>query len=254
MPSLVRAVFPDWDVPAHVHALVTLRTGGFSHGNYQGFNLATHVGDNLAKVSKNRQLLQKQFNLPTEPYWLEQLHGTKVVELPLDTSSKCDAAWTRHLNTVCTVLTADCLAVFFYHSQENTVAVAHAGWRGLLSGIIENTISQMTLSPEHLQVWLGPAIGAEKFIVGKKVQQAFCDDDADAEKCFIKSNINNSDEDAPFFNADIYQLARGRLYNAGVEIVTGGDYCTLTETQSFFSYRRDGKTGRMANLIWLTES
>ena len=253
MSPRVEAIIPDWQVPNHVHALVTLRTAGFSQGNYQGFNLALHVGDKPQAVSKNRQLLLQAFQLPEKPYWLEQTHSTKVIELPVmqaDDIGNADAAWTNKPATVCAVLTADCLPVFFYHAEENKVAVAHAGWRGLANGVIEQTISKMTKTPELLKVWLGPAIGADEFEVGEEVKDIFCLIDPDADQCFRQAKKIAAKQ---HYLADIYQLAKRRLYNVGVTTISGGDYCTVSDEQRFFSYRRDGQTGRMASLIWLSE-
>ena len=260
MSDFAEILHPTWNVPEHVKAFVSLRKGGYSLGRYEGLNLATHVGDNNQHVERNRQLLTKQFSLPKQPTWLNQTHSTKIVELLADQKqlasnhkelvAEADAAWTQLNNEVCAVLTADCLPVFFYHHKENKVAVTHAGWRGLLNGIIENTITEMTSTPEYLEVWLGPAIGAEKFEVGEEVRAAFCDLDSGAEQCF---KFVKEVENKRYYLADIYQLAKRRLYNSGVTSISGGDFCTASDPRRFFSYRRDGETGRMVNLIWMTE-
>jgi len=251
--SKIKTITPNWDVPSHVNAYVTLRTGGFSQANYRGFNLATHVDDNIEHVKLNRQLLQNELELPSAPQWLEQTHSTQVVELSNSFSGqiiKADAAYTKLLDSVCVVMTADCLPLFLYHPEDKTVAVVHAGWRGLANGIIEKTIKKMTSTPEKMQVWLGPAIGPEKFEVGEEVRDIFCNVDTDAVECFKNSNLKNGKQ---HYLADIYRLATRRLYNMGVISVSGGDYCTMSDEQQFFSYRRDGETGRMASLIWLSE-
>ena len=251
--SKVHIIEPNWDVPSHVHAFSTQRRGGYSQGLYKGLNLATHVGDDIETVLLNRQLLKQSLLLPTEPFWLNQTHSTEVVELP-SSHIEADAAWTCKINTVCSVLTADCLPVFFYHSIENSIAVAHAGWRGLLNGILENTVKKMTASPDKLKVWLGPAIGTEQFEVGEEVKDAFCIQDATLESCF---EYTKRDSVKTYYRADIYRLAKRRLYNIGIESIFGGDYCTVSSTdedkrKQFYSYRRDGETGRIANLIWLS--
>lgn len=244
---------PNWDVPSHVHALTTQRRGGFSQGVYKGLNLGTHVGDELQRVKQNRNLVKQGLLLPTEPFWLNQTHSTDVIKLP-SINLDADAAWTNKSNTVCSVLTADCLPVFFYHTTENSIAVAHAGWRGLLNGILENTVKQMTSDSSQLKVWLGPAIGATEFEVGEEVKKAFCKQDATLQDCF---EYSKKDAIKTYYFADIYRLAKTRLYNAGVESIFGGDFCTVSSTDEdnhkrFYSYRRDGETGRMANLIWLS--
>jgi len=237
----LRSIQPDWKVPAHVKAMVTLRP----------FNFATHVNDNADAVAINRQLLMKEFDLPSEPCWLNQTHSTDVIELPsTQILPAVDAAWTNQKATVCVVLTADCLPVFFYHSKQDAIAVVHAGWRGLAGGIIEKTINAMTSTPEHLQVWLGPAIGANEFEVGEDVKDIFCKDEQEASLCFKPSTKTL---DKQHYLADIYCLAKKRLHNCGVNSISGGDFCTVSGAEQFFSYRRDGETGRMASLIWLSE-
>ncbi len=258
MSFSIDTIKPNWDVPDFIHSLVTLRSGGVSRGKYDSFNLASHVGDSVEAVLGNRQLLKKKFNLPAEPFWLEQTHSTNIVELPtleLNELKDTDAAWTGKANTICTVLTADCLPVFFYHPDKHRVAVAHAGWRGLADDILEKTIAAMTETPEQLKVWLGPAIGPEKFEVGEEVKDIFCktDDckvDDSSEDCFV---LSTSKAGKKHYLADIYRLAKRRLYNAGVISISGGDFCTVSDPQRFYSYRRDGQTGRMASLIWFSE-
>ena len=181
---------------------------------------------------------------------MNQTHSTTVLQLPNGNYDEpADAAWTSQEQVICAVLTADCLPVFFYHSKENKVAVSHAGWRGLLNGIIENTVHSMTSSAEHLKVWLGPAIGPDKFEVGEEVKNNFVQLNSMNIQCF--KLCNNSEEKNKYF-MDIYQLARIRLQSLGITSITGGEYCTVGDHNKFFSYRRDGETGRMANLIWLS--
>ncbi|RLA04962.1 MAG: peptidoglycan editing factor PgeF [Gammaproteobacteria bacterium] len=248
----VEFIAAGWDVPSHVHGLVTLKTGGYSKGVYQGLNLATHVGDDEQLVLKNRELLREQLALPRQPHWLNQTHSTEVIHLPLKTTVDADGAWTSQANIVCAVMTADCLPLFFYHPIEHKVAVIHAGWRGLANGIIEKAIQQITDNPEKLKVWLGPAIGPDVFEVGEEVKDIFCAKDPVANDCF-KLSLKESASNKKHYFADIYRLARQRLYNSGVTEISGGNFCTMTDKERFFSYRRDGETGRMASLIWISK-
>jgi len=245
-------IIPNWQVPDNVQAMVTLRTGGVSQGRFRAFNLATHVGDNPEHVRQNRQRLNQQYKLPSEPCWLEQTHSTTVVDLThheYQQPVSGDAAFTRSSQQVCVVLTADCLPVFLYEPVENVVAVIHAGWRELANGIIENTVTKMTSTPQKIQAWLGPAIGPEKFEVGEEVRDIFCDCDPQVTDCFVQTTCKN---DKRHYLTDIYKLAERRLNNIGIISISGGDYCTMSDAKRFYSYRRDGETGRMASLIWLS--
>lgn len=246
---------PGWEVPSHVHAVVTLRKGGYSEGPYEGFNLATHVGDSIETVSRNRQLLAEQLKLPSEPCWLNQTHSTRMVKLPLDGSDTkqppdADGAWTAESNRVCVVMTADCLPVFFYHPQDNSIAVVHAGWRGLADGILENAVQEMTSDAGGLTVWLGPAISQMQFEVGNEVMALFCRHDSEARHHFKPARTLG---DKQTYLADLQGLAKSRLKKMGITKITNSPACTAGETQRFYSYRRDGVTGRMASLIWMTE-
>ena len=234
---------PDWPAPDNVWALQTTRAGGISLAPYASMNLGDHVADDPLHVAANRQRLQPW--LPSEPVWMRQVHGTVVV--CADKASclpEADAAYARQPNTVCTVMTADCLPLLFCDRAGSVVAAAHAGWRGLLAGVIEATISDMAVAPGELMAWLGPAIGPEAFEVGVEVRQMFVDKDAAATQAFAPT-VNGK------WLADIYQLARGRLRQSGVNAVYGGQYCTYQDDERFFSYRRDGVTGRMASMVWL---
>lgn len=237
-------LIPDWPAPARVRALQTLRTGGRSVLPWNSFNLGDHVGDDPASVTSNRAELRH--HVPGEPLWLRQVHGVKVVdagEAVLD-APEADAAFARQSNAVCVVMTADCLPVLFCDRAGTTVAAAHAGWRGLVSGVLEETIKAMAVPAGELLVWLGPAIGPQCFEVGDEVRAAFLADDPEAGEAFIPSMPGK-------WLADIYALARRRLRRSGVEQIHGGGLCTVTDRERFFSYRRDGVTGRMATLIWL---
>lgn len=234
---------PDWPAPARVRALQTLRGGGVSLAPWDTFNLGQHVGDDPAHVAANRARLRE--HLPAEPCWLTQVHGIAAVDAEkCPKNEKADAAHTRRSNTVCVVMTADCLPVLFCDRAGTVVAAAHAGWRGLVGGVLESTMAAMGVPPDQLMTWLGPAIGPARFEVGDEVRAAFLADDAGAAAAFVAHAPGK-------WLADIYVLARRRLQRAGVEGIYGGGRCTVSDSGRFFSYRRDGVTGRMATLIWL---
>jgi YfiH family protein len=235
-------LIPDWPAPAHVRALQTLRTGGCSPAPWASFNLGDHVGDEPARVAANRAELRRQ--LPAEPLWLQQVHGTVVVDAAqAPQATTADASFANEPDQVCAVMTADCLPVLFCDRAGSVVAAAHAGWRGLLDGILESTIAAMQRPPADLLAWLGPAIGPERFEVGGEVRAAFVAHDAQAAGSFRQHGDK--------WLADIYSLARQRLQAAGVTNIHGGGRCTVSDAERYFSYRRDGVTGRMATLIWL---
>jgi YfiH family protein len=234
---------PDWPAPANVRALQTLRGSGCSPAPWNSFNLGEHVGDDPAHVAANRAALRA--HLPAEPLWLNQVHGNATVEGKNWPKSKsADASFSRQPGTVCVVMTADCLPVLFCDRAGTVVAAAHAGWRGLVGGVLEATIAGMAVPADQLLAWLGPAIGPRCFEVGDEVRSAFMADDAGAVACFVATAPGK-------WLADIYQLARRRLLRAGVAAIHGGDLCTVSDPARFFSYRRDGVTGRQASLIWL---
>jgi polyphenol oxidase len=238
-------IIPDWPAPANVRAAVTNRAGGVSHAPYDSFNLATHVGDDPAAVRENRARLRAALALPAEPLWLKQVHGVAVVDAAQGgTEPEADGAFAAHPGAVCAVLTADCLPVLLCNRAGTKVAALHAGWRGLAGGVIEAGVKAMGAAGSDLLAWLGPAIGPANFEVGPEVRAAFVQYDAQAAQAFRAAREGK-------FLADIYQLARQRLQRAGVMEVYGGGFCTVTERARFFSYRRDGATGRMASLIWL---
>ena len=244
-------ILPDWPVPAGVKACSTLRypnnVDSFSEGAFSGLNLSTHVGDDASQVRNNRQWLSETLVLPQIPIWLNQVHGTKVVNvLYAQQEQKADTAVAYSINSganICTVMTADCLPVLFCDMRGKSIAAAHAGWRGLLDGVLENTVSAMGDRPHMLMAWLGPAIGPKAFEVGMEVMEAFVGKQAGAANCFTQI-------DEYYWLADIYALARLRLEMVGVRDIYGGDYCSYTEKDRFYSYRRNGQTGRMASLIW----
>lgn len=239
----IEVLRPDWPAPANVHAASTLRAGGFSSGAFAGLNLGAHTGDAASTVAENRRLLRTALALPAEPQWLQQVHGTAVVALPAVEPPIADASFSTAADQVCVVLTADCLPVLFCDRAGRWVAAAHAGWRGLCAGVLEATIKTFASAPGEILAWLGPAIGPTAFEVGPEVRDAFCCHEARALEAF-----RPGEGDRLF--ADLYLLARQRLQAAGVRDIYGGDLCTYSDPQRFFSYRRDRDTGRQASLIW----
>ncbi len=235
---------PDWPASASVHAATTTRGGGVSAGAYASLNLGDHVGDAPAAVAENRRRVQAALGLPAAPAWLSQVHGTDVVDAAAGCGCAADAAVADRPGVVCAVLTADCLPLLLCDRAGSRVAAVHAGWRGLLAGVVEATLARLALPGSELLVWLGPAIGPDAFEVGPEVREAFLAVDTAAAAAFRPSPQGR-------WLADIYLLARQRLARCGVTAVYGGDRCTVHEAQRFYSYRRDGVTGRMASLIWL---
>lgn len=240
--------FLDWPAPPNVKACFTLRTGGESQPPYNCFNVGDHVGDCSDTVNRHRSQLPQAIKVQ-HISWLQQVHSTQVIDaevirIDVNDAVKADASTTKIPNIACCVMTADCLPVFFCDQAGTQVAVAHAGWRGLLDGVLENTVSRFA-SPANVLAYLGPAISQAAFEVGAEVRGAFVEKDSACEVFFIPSQQGGK------WMADLYGIARHRLSLAGVTQCYGGDRCTYTEPESFFSYRRDTITGRMANLIWL---
>lgn len=236
-------LIPDWPAPTAVRAACTTRQGGCSEGAYAAFNLGGHVGDDPVAVATNRRQLQTSLALPAEPIWLNQVHGSEVAQgSALVPGATADAAVTRRPGQVLAVLTADCLPVIFCTRESDRIGVAHAGWRGLAAGVLERTVA--ALGGAGVMAWLGPAIGLAHFEVGEEVRAAFLAADAEAAAAFIPGRESGK------WMADLYELARQRLAAAGVEQVFGGGRDTFADSAHFFSYRRDGQTGRMATLIW----
>lgn len=251
-PGAVRPelMFPSWPAPRWVRAVCTTRRGGVGEPPFDRQNLAAHVGDDAGAVRDNRATLKLALKLKRDPAWLDQVHGAIVVraENVTNVPSKADACVTSKPDHVCAVLVADCLPVLFCDRSGHRVAAAHAGWRGLSQGVLEATVGAMGVAPASVLAWLGPAIGPEKFEVGPEVREAFLCTDPGAEVCF-KPAAEGRPSDR--YLADIFALAKRRLAAAGVNQVHGGGICTVTEEESFFSHRRDGRTGRMAALIWM---
>ncbi len=277
MSILDHCIIPGWPAPARVKALQTTRQGGVSRAPYDSLNLGDHVGDNPLAVERNRMLLNTL--LPSEPVWLEQAHGMLVADADqagcgcdtlLTKSADCgssrmavppapdgstapcrggypqaDACIARHRTTVCVAMAADCLPLLLCDAKGSVVGAVHAGWKGLAAGVIEATVLAMGAAPQGLMAWLGPAISQEAFEVGEEVRAAFIAAQPQAASAFIPGQSGK-------WFADIYALARLRLDALGVTQIYGGDHCTYGEHEKFFSYRRDGATGRMGTFIWLT--
>lgn len=238
----------DWPAPQHIQAGATLRRPGHSQSPYAHFNLALHVGDDAGTVLANRALLKSHLHLPAEPCWLEQVHGVGVVDAGRQTEAvEADASCSHEPTKVCVVMTADCLPVLFCNRSGTTVAAAHAGWRGLANGVLEATVEQAGLIPAETLVWLGPGIGATVYEVGEEVRQAFLQQPMHDESAFVPNGPGK-------VLMDMYKLARQRLQALGISAVFGGEHCTFTQAEQFYSYRRDGQTGRMASLIWMDHS
>ncbi len=254
MSLLERCIIPNWPAPQNVKALQTTRTGGVSVAPYASLNLGDHVGDAPLAVARNRSLLEPL--LPGEPVWLRQEHGTEVVDAA---SAAClpqaDGCISSRAGAVCVVMTADCLPVLLCDGKGSVVGAAHAGWRGLCDGVIEKTVRAMNVPPDTLMAWLGPAIGARAFEVGEEVRAAFIARRPEAAAAFAPSpcppqpQAGKGNDDK--WLADICALARQRLNALGIARIYGGDLCTHTDQERFFSYRRDGATGRMGTFIWL---
>jgi YfiH family protein len=237
----------EWRKPAGVHAAFTTRLGGVSVAPWDSFNVAAHVGDSPESVAANRKLLRDKLRLVAEPAWLNQVHGVDVVDLDdaprSETPITGDASFTRAANRVCVIMVADCLPVLFASRDGQTIGAAHAGWRGLASGVLENTVRAMGVLPSELTSWLGPAISREHFEVGDEVREAFVKEDAAAASQFAPNSRGR-------WQADLPGLARLRLASLGVHEVSGGNWCTFAVSKRFYSHRRDGKGGRLAALIW----
>ncbi|NGO00346.1 peptidoglycan editing factor PgeF [Grimontia sp. S25] len=237
-------ITPDWPAPSRIKAVSTTRQGGVSPVPFDSLNLGDHVGDDSDLVVRNRQTLAEVMLMPTSPAWLNQVHGTEVVTLPLavDEVPDADAAFTGAQGQVCVVMTADCLPVLFCNEEGTQVGAAHAGWRGLVNGVLEQTLSKFD-EPSKVMAWLGPAIGPDAFEVGSEVREQFMAHDTAAEKAFKPHKDR--------WLADIYLLARQRLQSAGVTQIYGGEHCTVSAPETFFSYRRENRTGRQASCIWI---
>ncbi len=244
MSEQLEFLVPDWPAPPSVRAAMTTRRGGFSTGPYASFNLATHVGDDARAVAENRRRLRAALSLPSDPQWLDQVHGRRVAILSQPATGSADAAVAFAPGPVAAVLTADCLPVLLANRAGNRVGLAHAGWRGLVAGVIEATVDALATNPADLIAWLGPAIGPAAFEVGGEVRRMLVATQPESEADLRPGRGQK-------YLADLPGLARRRLAACGVTAVYGGGHCTVADPLRFYSYRRDGQTGRMAALIWL---
>lgn len=237
-------IYPNWPAPPGVQAISSTRIGGISVAPYDSLNLGAHVGDLPEAVAENRRRLVEQAALPREPAWLNQVHGVEVLRLDADAAGgqTADACWTGSAGVPCAVLTADCLPVLFCTRDGRHVAAAHAGWRGLVHGVLEATLTALPVPSSELLAWLGPAIGPAAFEVGEEVRAAFAAAAAEDAAHFTP--------DGERWRADLFGLARARLRRGGVGAVYGGGLCTHAQPSRFFSHRRDGRSGRMVSLIW----
>lgn len=239
---------PDWPAPPGVHAWTTQRAGGVSTGAYAALNLGTHVGDRAEHVAENRRRLRAGLALPAEPAWLEQVHGTRIVELDAPPAAgavpeAADGAVTGRSGVVCAIMTADCLPVLLCDRAGERIGAVHAGWRGLAAGVLPAAVAALGCAPGEALAWLGPAIGADAYEVGAEVRDALLAAVPGAESALAPSSRGR-------FQADLYALARASLAAAGVERLYGGGFCTFSERERFFSHRREAPCGRMATLIW----
>lgn len=243
MSLLEHCLIPDWPAPANVKALQTTRKGGASVAPYASLNLGIHVGDNPLVVNRNRMLLSPL--LPSEPVWLNQVHGVTVENADhAGCLPQADASVSSHSGSVCVVMTADCLPVLLCDERGTVVGAAHAGWRGLCDGVIEKTVQAMNVPASSLLTWLGPAIGPAAFEVGDEVRAAFVAQQPQAAAAFVAGAEDK-------WLADIFLLARLRLQALGITRIYGGGVCTHSDAERFYSYRRDGVTGRMGTFVWL---
>ena len=259
-------IYPQWDAPSNVRAVSTTRTGGFSDGVYKGFNLGLHVGDDQARVMRNRDALQRELGLQNQPCWLDQVHSTVVVNAAEGSeyteakgssytdsdgsitsntkgsiTPKADGAFTFDSNITCVVMTADCLPLLLSNRQGSQVAAVHAGWRGLADGVIDNAIASFRCSADQIIAWLGPCIGANAFEIGAEVR----------DKIGGPDTAYQASSNSGRYMADLAALSGDRLRTLGVADVSYSQLCTYSDAERFFSYRRDGHCGRMASLIWM---
>ncbi|ABU70005.1 MULTISPECIES: peptidoglycan editing factor PgeF [Vibrio] len=242
----MKTIVPNWPAPKNVKAFASTRVGGFSTAPYQGLNLGAHVGDDLSIVEKNRDWLVQQAKMPSAPIWLNQTHSTVVAQVSDPTTQVLDAdgVFTSASQVVCSAMTADCLPVLLTNMQGTQVAAVHAGWRGLANGIVENALE---LFSGEVMAWLGPAIGPQAFEVGEDVLQAFVDFDSQAHQAFTPRDVEGK------WLADMSKLATQRLNKFGITQVFDSGLCTFQDKEDFYSYRRDGVTGRQATFIWIED-
>ena len=249
-------IVPQWPAPPHILALSTTRLGGVSEQPYNSFNLARHVGDDPLAVTQNRELLQSQLPMGVLVQWLNQVHGTGVLQATAESAladshpaAEADACWTTSIGVACAVLTADCLPVLLCDREGRYVAAVHAGWRGLLAGVLDATISASPVASSTLMAWLGPCIGEHAFEVGEEVRDAFLAEArtfgglAAASGCFMPASRQGH------WLANLGGLATLKLHFLGIDNIYSENSCTFTDNSSYFSYRKERETGRMASLI-----
>lgn len=238
-------IIPDWPAPSWIKAATTTRQGGFSDPPFDSLNLSQTVGDNAGCVVKNQTLLKKLLGFTQDPLWLKQTHGTRIISAKNTSSDRvADAVCAYEPQSVCTVLTADCLPLLVCSKTKSCIAAIHAGWKGLAAGVIENSIKALACPAEDLLVWLGPAIGPQAFVVGQDVFAVFVKKNPQFKAAF--EEIGNKQ-----WLANLYHLAKQHLNTLGISAIYGGQYCTYSNKKQFFSFRRDKITGRMASLIWI---
>lgn len=233
----------DWPAPDNIKAGCSTRCHGVSEGVYQGLNLGDHVDDDPVAVEKNRRLLIESLSCPNTLLWLQQTHSDIAIEHQGAINQPADACYTQQPGKVCVVMSADCLPILMCNQSGTEIAAIHAGWRGMAKGIIEKTLQQLTTPAEQLLVWFGPAISIQHYEVGPEVKQPFMQNNLDVTHCFKPGNGDRC-------YASLTELAKTTLQQAGIKTIYGGDYCTFEDADLFYSYRRDGITGRQASLIW----
>jgi YfiH family protein len=241
----------QWPLPASVRAFTTLRHGlGVSKAPFDHLNLGLRAGDEADAVLRNRALLHEAAKLPSPPCWLRQVHGVDVVRFDgdrgEDNEPEADASVSSAPGTVLAILTADCMPVLFCADDGSEIGAAHAGWRGLVGGVLESTVAAMHSAPQRLHAWLGPAAGPQHYEIGEEVFDAFVSRDWSAGSAFVSTRPHH-------WRVDLYALARRRLEAVGIDAsrIHGGGLCTIAEPDRFFSHRRDQRGGRMASLIWI---
>jgi len=235
----------QWSAPAHVKALTTIRTGGVSKGTFSSLNLADYVGDDRVAVKENRVRLVNQLELPSEPIWLRQVHGRRVVQAEFGQKNYiADGSFSRKVGIVCAVLTADCIPLFLTNKRGNFVGLLHVGWRGLVAGVIESGLTAAGEKSNDLLAWIGPGIGRDVFVVGDEVHQQLIGQMPDHTQAFVSVGDK--------WRADLGRMIEQRLQLAGLAEIRRSEICTAKNSADWFSHRRDGRCGRMASLIWLT--
>ena len=243
----IKFIEAKWNAPSQVKALCTTRKGGFSQHPYDSLNLAAHVGDDDQSVSRNRKVLCDSLQLPAEPCWLEQTHGTRVVNLESESNRLADAAIAREPGTVAVVMTADCLPILLCNRSGTEVATIHAGWRGMVDGVIEATVNEMNSPPDQLLAWIGPGISQQCFEVGNEVRELFVARNTGDESHFVASRSEH-------WLCDLYGLATDTMSRLEVAEINRSEYCSFSDDSDYFSYRRNAVTGRMASMIWIDGS